>query len=121
MQEKNKRQIGAEYERIAAEYLENKGYQILIRNYRNPFGEIDLVAEKDKTIVFCEIKYRRGKQFGDPLEAVDIRKQRRILKVALYYTCQQKNASDTSYRFDVIGIYGDGTIRQIENAFYFQK
>ena len=120
-QKKNKRQIGTDYETVAAEYLKQKGYTILRRNYRNPYGEIDIIAKDGETIVFCEIKYRGGKGYGDPLEAVDIRKQRRISKVALYYTAAWENAGNVFYRFDVIGIYGDGRVEHIENAFYFQR
>ena len=121
MQEMNKRQVGTDYEEIAAGYLEQKGYMILERNYRNPHGEIDIIARKGEYVVFCEIKYRKDKRFGDPLEAVDVRKQRRISKVALYYTAGKKAPANVFYRFDVIGISGDGTIQHIENAFGFQR
>lgn len=116
----NKRKIGTDYELVAAEYLKKKGYTILERNYRNPHGEIDIIARDGDTIVFCEIKYRAGKRYGDPLEAVDARKQRRISKVALYYTAGSKAPQNVFYRFDVIGIHGDGRIEHIENAFYYQ-
>lgn len=118
---KNKRQVGADFENIAAEYLEKKGYRILARNYRNPHGEIDLIACDKDVVVFCEIKYRATGRYGDPLEAVDVRKQRRISKVALYYTANSKAPKNVFYRFDVIGIYGDDRIEHIENAFYFHK
>ncbi len=121
MQGRNKRHVGAEYEALAAQYLERKGYQILARNYRNPYGEIDIIARMGDVIVFCEIKYRANMRYGDPLEAVDVRKQRRISKVALYYCAGSKALPNVSYRFDVIGIYGDGRVEQIENAFYFQR
>lgn len=121
MQDRNKRQVGADYESLAAQYLESRGYQILARNYRNPHGEIDIIARKGDEVIFCEIKYRASARYGDPLEAVDIRKQRRISKVALYYSAGPKAPQNVSYRFDVIGIYGDGRMEHIENAFYFQR
>lgn len=123
MQDKafNKRQIGADYELVAANYLEQKGYIILERNYRNPHGEIDLIARDGDTIVFCEIKYRKKGSYGSPLSAVDVRKQKRISKVALYYTAGYRAPQNVFYRFDVIGIDGDNTIEHIENAFYFQR
>lgn len=117
----NKRQIGADYELVAANYLEQKGYIILERNYRNPYGEIDLIALDGDTVVFCEIKYRKKAGYGSPLSAVDVRKQRRISKVALYYTAGYQAPKNVFYRFDVIGIDGDNTIEHIENAFYFQR
>ena len=91
----NKRTIGTEYETMAARYLCTHDYTILARNYRTPFGEVDLIAQKDGVLVYVEVKYRSSNDYGDPLEA--------------------------DCRFDVIGIYGDGSIRHIPNAFYFQR
>lgn len=115
----NKRQVGSDYEQIAADYLCENGYSILKRNYRNPFGEIDIIARKEDTVVFCEIKYRSDDRFGDPFDSVDLRKQRRISKVALAYTSGWDCPKNVFFRFDVIGIYGDGRVEQIENAFPF--
>lgn len=116
----NKRRLGAEYENIAAGYLTGKGYQIVEKNYRNRFGEIDLIAkDTDGTIVYCEIKYRSGDGAGDPLEAVDYRKQRRISRTAEVHYAYHGYESDLPCRFDVIGIYADGSIRHIKNAFEF--
>lgn len=117
----NKRQLGLEYEECAAEYLEAKGYQILARNYQNQYGEIDIIAKDSKDeIVYCEIKFRRNNQYGEPIEAVDIRKQRRICKTALYHYARYVYMENQSCRFDVIGIYGDGAIKHIENAFEYK-
>jgi putative endonuclease len=115
----NTRERGTEYENIAAEYLTGKGYEILERNYRNPCGELDIIAEKDGVIVYVEIKYRSSARYGDPLEAVDARKQRQISKVAARHYARYGARERKACRFDVIGIYGDGTIRHIENAFNF--
>lgn len=76
-----------------------------------------MIARKDEVIVFFEIKFRSRHMYGNPLEAVDMRKQRRISRTALYYTAYQ--GQDRAYRFDVIGIEGDGTVLHIENAFDF--
>lgn len=116
----NKRQTGTRYEEAAAAYLAEKGYTILARNYRNRCGEIDLIAEKEAVLVFLEIKFRASDSRGDPLEAVDVRKQRRICKAAIYYYAQMGYTQDVPCRFDVIGIYGDGAVRHIEGAFDFQ-
>lgn len=97
-----------------------QGYRILVRNFRNSYGEIDIIAEDAKTLVYCEVKYRSGSSCGDPLEAVDGRKQRRISRVALYHYAQNGYSRNRPCRFDVIGIYGDGSIRHIKNAFDFQ-
>ena len=116
----NKRRVGAEYEEIAADYMLRHGYKILERNYHNRYGELDIIAEKDNVLIYTEIKFRRGKEYGGPLEAVDIRKQRRISRAAAYHYAGHGALSDKPCRFDVIGIYGDGSIRHIENAFFYQ-
>lgn len=66
----NKRTIGTEYETMAARYLCTHDYTILARNYRTPFGEVDLIAQKDGVLVYVEVKYRSSNDYGDPLEAV---------------------------------------------------
>lgn len=116
----NKRRIGAEWETAAARYLEEHGYRIIKRNYRNRYGEIDIIAECGNILVFAEVKYRSAEAYGDPLEAVDIHKQRRICKAALYYYSGYDHGWNRPCRFDVIAIYGDGTIHHVENAFEFQ-
>lgn len=116
---KNKRAAGAAYEETASAYLYADGYRILERNYRNRCGEIDIIAKKDSVLVFLEVKFRSSDSCGDPLEAVDARKQRRICRTALHYYTARGYYGKASCRFDVLGIYGDGTIRHVENAFAF--
>ncbi len=113
----NRRQVGAEYEQMAAEYLEKKGYEILDRNWKNPFGELDLVARTGGVVVYCEIKYRGSGRYGTPLEAVDRHKQERIGRAAAGHFAGYPNSGNLACRFDVIGIDGDGKITHIENAF----
>lgn len=120
MEEQNKRSIGTKYENMATEYLKNKGYKIIERNYRNKFGEIDIIAEDtDGVLVYIEIKYRSSKKCGDPLEAVDYRKQKRISKIAFYHYAGNGYNEEKACRFDVIAIYGDDSIKHIENAFNY--
>lgn len=102
--------------------MERKGYIILEKNYRNKFGEIDIIAyheteEKLCSLVYVEIKYRKGTGYGDPLEAVDYRKQGRISRAASYHYAQNGTSKGLGCRFDVIAIYGDGHVTHIENAF----
>lgn len=119
MGEKNKREIGSRYEQKAVSFLEQKGYLVLETNYHNRYGEIDIIADNDGTLVFVEVKYRTSNQYGDPLEAVDQWKQRRICRSALYYCSKQADGVEVPCRFDVIAIYGDHRIRHIENAFEY--
>ena len=115
----NRRKTGAAYEEKAAAHLSGLGYEILERNYRCRQGEIDLIAKDGGTLVFLEVKYRRDAKGGHPLEAVDIRKQRRICKTAAYYCLRYGYGEHTPCRFDVIGIL-EKEIIHIENAFPFQ-
>lgn len=117
----NKRQIGGKKEDLASDYLKEKGYFIIQKNYRVKQGEIDLVARDGSTIVFVEVKYRKDERSGHPLEAVDERKRRKICHTALFYLNQNKISMDnTSIRFDVVGILGE-EITHIENAFEFVR
>lgn len=101
----------------AKNYMKSLGYQIIKSNYRSPYGEIDIIAEKSKTCVFIEVKYRKNNKFGFPREAVGYKKQERIRNTALYYI-SENNITGMDFRFDVIEItnnYKD--IVHIENAF----
>ena len=112
----NRRETGTQYEERAAEYLIAQNYQILERNYRIRSGEIDIIARDGTVLVFIEVKYRKNDESGNPLEAVDIRKQKKIIKVARYYLYQKKYG-DVPCRFDVIGICGSH-IEHIKDAFW---
>ena len=109
---------GKKSEIIATNYLKKKGYKILKNNYKNKIGEIDIIAKDKDTIVFVEVKARMSSKFGDPLEAINIHKQRKIIQVAQIYLLKNK-LTDVSSRFDAVAILGelDSEIRHIENAF----
>lgn len=112
----NKRQTGTSYEIKAEEYLIQKGYKILERNFRNRGGEIDIIAKDGEYFCFVEVKYRRTNDYGSPLEAVNYHKQNQIRKVANYYLMKNKLSEWTPCRFDVIAFVGD-EMTHIENAF----
>ena len=117
--QENRRQTGARYEKLAAEYLTEHGYEILEYNYRNRTGEIDLVAKDGEYLCFVEVKYRRDTSSGSPLEAVGRRKQQNISKVAKYYLLTHGYSEWTPCRFDVVGITGE-KFELVKNAFEFQ-
>jgi len=115
--------LGRTGEAAAARFLERRGLVILERNLRSRLGEIDLVARDGQTLVFVEVKARRG-QPGDPPEAaVDARKRARLSRLALGYLAARR-LGERSCRFDVVGVSLDeagkvtGT-RHIRNAFDF--
>lgn len=111
---------GCAGEMRAARFLRKKGYTILSANFNCPFGEIDLVAQKDDTIVFVEVKSRTAGQQSLPREAVTISKQQKIKKASLMYL-QQYN-EECNVRYDVIEVLTGKILRRaaihhIENAF----
>ena len=112
-------QFGRLGEAIAVRHLKQNGYRILARNYRNRFGEIDIVARQGETIVFVEVKARSSARFGSAAAAVDRIKQQKISKVALGYLKQMRQM-DHKARFDVVCV-GTGAdnprVEIIPNAF----
>lgn len=114
------RLFGNKGERLAARFLKRQGYKILVRQARNRFGEIDLIALDGCTIVFVEVKTRGSHKAGHPAEAVDRRKQQQLTKAALAWL-KTKRLTDRSCRFDVVAITlgneGDPLIEHIQNAF----
>ena len=117
MSVQNKRAIGSNYEKIAGQYLEQQGYQIIEYNFHSRYGEIDIIAKHQGYLVFVEVKYRENDKSGHPLEAVSVSKQRTISKCAFYYL-QKHKVQEEAVRFDVVGILGD-KIQVIQNAFDF--
>ncbi len=117
----NNRQTGSYHESIAIEYLISKGYKIIDRNVLNKCGEIDIICLTEKNeLVFAEVKYRSSSKAGDPLEAVDARKIRKICRASAAYLNYHREFSDLQVRYDVIGVYDNEQIRHIENAFYYE-
>jgi putative endonuclease len=100
---KGRKSLGNWGEKIAAEYLIEKGYSILERNYRSPYGEIDLVVQIDKITVFVEVKTRSSTRFGYPEEAVTRVKMEHLFSTAQAYLQNHPEISG-DWRIDVIAI-----------------
>ncbi|MCD7737084.1 MAG: YraN family protein [Lachnospiraceae bacterium] len=115
----NKRAVGTEYESFAAEYLEKQGYRMIRRNYRCRMGEIDLIAWHQGYLVFIEVKYRKNSQSGTASEAVDVRKQQRIIRVARWYLMESRFPESQPVRFDVVAIDGEDA-QIIRDAFWMR-
>lgn len=107
-----KQKFGRAGENFAAEVLSLSGYDILQRNYRCRYGEIDLIAERDRELFFIEVKSRRNLNFGEPREAVTVEKRQHMRRAAAKFLSEQKCRWE-SYSFQVIEI----GFHQIENAF----
>src|SRR3970282_601959 len=111
--------LGQEGERLAERYLRKKGYKLVERNYRCAVGELDLIVLDRRIVVFVEVKTRTGHGFGSPLEAVEFRKQRKMIQAAQFFL-SAKGLQQREARFDVIGISWPGrepVLEHIENAF----
>ena len=111
--------LGKLGEELAFKKIKRIGYKCLARNYRCPLGEVDLIAKDGDTLVFIEIKTRKGKSIGYAKEAVDGRKRRQLSKVALTYI-KANDCWHMRSRFDVVAINFNNNEREIEiikNAF----
>jgi putative endonuclease len=112
-------QKGKVGEDIAVIHLKKKGYKIVERNYRCPYGEIDIIANDKGSLVFIEVKSRKTDAFGNPEAAVDIAKQKKISKVAASYL-KDKKSDGHNARFDVVSVTlspKDSHVELIKNAF----
>lgn len=111
-------ELGNLGEKIAANFLEEKGYSILEKNWRYGRQEVDLIARDKNFIVIVEVKTRSTNIFGEPEESVDLVKQRYLINAADGY--MQQLAFEAEVRFDIISIIKSGTkhkIKHIEDAF----
>ena len=106
--------LGKKGEKQAQKYLKKSGWTILETNWRNPFGEVDIIAKKDEVIAFIEVKTRLSDAYGAPSEAVQKTRKLKYIRGANYYF-YNKNI-DCTVRFDIIEIY-KGELNHIENAF----
>ena len=111
--------LGKKGEDLAAEFLKRKGYRIRERNYRSPLGEIDIIALDGATIVFVEVKTRSDRSLGEPFESVTAKKQKQIIRTALYYL-SKKRIRNNDARVDVVSILmgsKEPELELIRNAF----
>lgn len=99
------KKIGSLAEEVVANFLCGKGFSILAKNVAYPFGEIDLVASHQNTLVFVEVKYRKNLDYGLPALAVSRHKQKRIILAAKAYLGQFEQLPVC--RFDVVSLWGD--------------
>ena len=113
--------VGKIGEDAGVKYIKDNGYEVICRNYRCGFGEIDIIARQKETFVFIEVKTFTGTDLGSPKEAVTKRKKKKIILVAKHYIAKNR-IKNHRFRFDVIAVVLDTqrNIRKIEhiiNAF----
>lgn len=121
---KSKADIGKDGERFCASYFEKLGYKIISCNYHSRFGEIDVIAENEKFLVFAEVKTRSESRIAEAREAVTPAKQKKIMLTALDFISKKRD--EKQIRFDVFEVLvnENGRIykfRNIENAFDFDE
>jgi len=112
--------VGAYGERVAARHLTEAGLVVLDRNWRCAHGELDIVARDGPTLVFCEVKTRRGDQFGTPAEAVVPAKVRRLRLLATLWVAGA-GLRPADIRFDVLSVRpqaaGPALVEHLRGAF----
>jgi putative endonuclease len=112
----NNREIGRRGEEQVADYLRGRGYIILARNFYYRHREIDIVALKDRTVAFVEVKSRSTDRFGTGLESVTPGKIRHIVSAARYFL-YRRGYRYHSVRFDVASLEGN-RLRYVKDAFH---
>ena len=120
--DRQKKLLGKKGEDIALSYLTEKGYELVARNYRfSRYGELDLVMRDGKYLVFIEVRTKKNKLYGSPLETIDYDKRRQIEKMAQLFLVKEKLSQDTFCRFDAVGIIlsdnSEPEIEHIQDAF----
>lgn len=111
---KTLKKMGYEGEKIAQQYLEKKGYEILENNFCIRGGEIDIVAKKDEEIIFIEVKMRTNKNFGEIVEQISKNKQDKLIRSAEFFL-NEYDYLEYPWRIDVITILKNNDELQIEH------
>lgn len=118
--DRNTLRDGHAAETAACRHLEGSGLLLIARNYRSPFGEIDLVMRDGESLVFVEVRFRSTENFGTPAETVGSRKQQRLRATAEHYLQHHPKESQNPCRFDIVAITDDRSAAKIDwlrNAF----
>jgi putative endonuclease len=107
---------GSAAEDAAARFLTGRGLELVQRNYRCRFGEIDLILREGRTVVFVEVRYRRNKAFGGAAESITASKREKLLKAARHYMAEHQRFP--ACRFDAVLLDGDNdNVEWVTNAF----
>jgi putative endonuclease len=112
--------LGKSGEDLTSDYLLSKGYEIIKRNYRCPYGEIDIIAIDRHYLVFIEVKTRTTQSLDQTKWDISLSKQRKLTRAALCFTSNYQNTSIREFRFDVIIIKKDkaqSSINHLIDAF----
>ena len=119
------KKLGAFGEKLACEYLVNKGYDILGKNCRNHFGEIDIIAKKkglfsEKPIHFVEVKTSlSGNDNFSPEDRVDFKKQKKLIRLADFWLQNNEYPNDCPYQIDVISVIVDNIKKKAKIKIFY--
>lgn len=111
--------MGQHYEDYALNYLQQRGLQLVEKNFNCRCGEIDLIMRDSDTLVFVEVKYRNSTQYGNGIEQVTRSKRTKLVNSALLYLARHSRSANPPCRFDVVGIgpeAGDDAVQWVKNA-----
>lgn len=110
-------EIGGRAEELALQYLKGQGLKPVERNFRCRMGEIDLIMRDGETLVFVEVRYRKNREFGGPVESVGRSKRHKLITTAKVYLQKHGYSVKRPVRFDVVGIVGsDDSVEWLKNA-----
>ena len=112
--------IGAKVERNTETFLNKRGLRTIRRNYKCRTGEIDLVMNDGEYVVFVEVRYRGSDAYGDPIESITARKQKRLIRAATHFLATAPHFQNMPCRFDAVGVskaHGHTKYDWIKNAF----
>jgi len=112
--------IGEIGEEIAVKYLRKEGYYIVERNYRNKFGEIDIIAAKDNYTIFIEVKSRSSENYIELAHSLYYRQIHKMRRAAIFYFAE-KNIHLSSIRFDLIALKIDPAAKRIDKLKHFKN
>jgi putative endonuclease len=98
-----RKEVGRMGEKLAADMLRDKGYEIVERNWASRLGELDLITQKDGQLVIVEVRTTCGGKYGYGFQSVDVRKQQKVRRLAIQYI-QRKQLGHMPVRFDVVSV-----------------
>ncbi|HVJ50014.1 YraN family protein [Desulfitobacterium sp.] len=102
-----RKQRGQEGEDLAAQIIQSNGLKILVRNFRCPVGEMDIIALEDEKLIFIEVRTRSTPKFGWGEESIQAKKRMRLQRIAEYFILSRKYKEWPPLRFDLIAIRWD--------------
>lgn len=96
--------LGQWAEDCACFHLQQHGWHIVARNFHSRYGELDIIAQRQHTLAFVEVKARTHQQYGTAVEMLSPAKQKKLMKTALYFMQQHEHLAQLDYRFDLFAI-----------------